>query len=443
MHLCPPIAALAAAFGLCLAGGAQAACPSPVTAQYKKVTHTTPVVNGLHVDQYSWYDSKCLPRTVALKQEGGGNPGHGGYVAQITYQVAAGGGTTTVTANADTTPDGGFGYFVSHERYRSFTDGSSDTIAGKIFHTDDSPLGRDFAVTGSALTPTATAAAQRFTTTYHHYGTITPIPKDADGNDVMPTPITPASFKLYPMPVTLTWVFQALTDAPRIDVVVDLSGIGAPDLANFDLRAPYGVLVFDNGADATVTKVMWGDRFHFVTTASPVTRNSGWTWNVANAGGRYSALIAGAYEMGLYEPRKFSASALDDGYADERGNTSTGYNHGKGCEGETQIIPCDWEWPYQSLQYSLPYASASDPNANNQPTNFKKMAWGSTAFYGTGTSLPKVFDSPTTSEAFVGWPTNEKIAYSICVLLGKTTTAGLTKTAAGRAKPSCASAAFP
>ena len=143
------------------------------------------------------------------------------------------------------------------------------------------------------------------------------------------------------------------------------------------------------------------------------------------SGARYSALLAGGYEMGLFEPRPFTASRLADPYADERGSTSSAYRNGKGCLGEKQLIPCDWEWPYQSIQYSLPY------NDNNAPTNFKKMAWGSSAFYGTGKSLTRVYDTATTTEPLYGWPNaTKKIDYSLCVVLGLTTANGLTRDAA-------------
>jgi hypothetical protein len=257
--------------------------------------------------------------------------------------------------------------------------------------------------------------------TYRHYGIIARIPKDADGNDVQDTPTDPAKFALYPMPVTITWVFQGGTDYPRIDYTVDLAQIGKPDRVNFDVRGPYGVMVFDNGADGLVTKVMWGDRYHFVTTANPPTRNSTWIWSEPNAGARYSALIAGGYEMGLFEPKPFSRSALADGYADERGSRSATYNNGKGCIGEPQLIPCDWEWPYQSIEFSLPY------DDNNAPTNFKKMAWGSSAFYGTGNSVTRVYTTASTTEPLRG---GEKTSYSVCVVVGRTTANGLTREAA-------------
>ena len=430
---------VAASAFLAAGTAAQADCPSPITPPLNWVTHTETTVLGLKVDQYAWYDSQCLRRTVSLKQEGGGNPGHGGYAVEMTYHVPSATGPVKIVVNQETTGDGGFGYFVSHERFRTFTDGSSDTIANKIFHVDDSPLGLDFAAPGAPLPPNAagTAAAFRIHTTYHHYGTITPDPVDAAGDDTNKLPLTPSSYARYAMPVTLTWVFEAQTDAPRYDVDVDLTQIGEANRVGFDLRAPYGVMVFDDGKDGLVSKVQWGDRFLFATTAEPVTRDSGWTWNAPNPGDRFNAMIAGEYEMGLYEPVKFAHSRLDDGFAEERGSTSAAFNHGKGCaEGETQLLPCDWEWPYQGVQYSLPTTS------DTTPTNFKKIAWGSTAYYGAGSGLPEVFDTSTTSEPFVGFPASQQIKYSICILLGRTIANGLTRGAAAEATPNCASANF-
>jgi hypothetical protein len=37
-------------------------------------------------------------RTVSLKQEGNGNPGHGGYAVRMTYQINGGAKTVTVDA---------------------------------------------------------------------------------------------------------------------------------------------------------------------------------------------------------------------------------------------------------------------------------------------------------------------------------------------------------
>jgi hypothetical protein len=335
---------------------------------------------------------------------------------RITYQVPSGNTWTTIVADATPGGDGGFGYFVSHERYRDFTDGSNDTIAGKIFHVDDSPLGLGFPVSGSTVATNLPAAlAHRFTLNYPRYGTKAPIIKNADGDDIKKTPTDPAQSQRYTLPVTLTWVFQNGKDYPRINVKVSLASLPGPDRANFDLRAPYGVLNFDNGADNNISTVMWGDRYHFQNVKKPLVRNSSWQWTGINRGARYTALIAGTFEMGLFEPKLFTKSTLADGFAFGRGLTSAQYK----CTDQGEVLPCDWEWPYQSAQYSLSYDN------NNEPTTFEKIAWGTAPYWGTGSSM-------TASNV---------ISYDICVVLGQTISGGLTKKAASSASNySCATA---
>lgn len=423
---------LASALVVTLLAGVRGAAPFPQTAAAGTApTHRITTLNGLKVDVYRWNDSKGRPRAVFLKREGEGNPGHGGYAIRMTYQARFAGKWRTVVADAVEGGDGGFGYFVSHERYRDFSDGSNDTIASRIFGTDDSPLGLGFPVTGGPVAVrNPNALAHRFRLSYPRYGTTSPIPKNADGEDVSPTPITPESFKLYSLPVTLTWIFENGKDYPRIKISVSLAKVPGPDLVNFDIRAPYGVLDFDNGANNAISTVMWGDRYHFKNTNAPLTRNSPWTWNQPNTGARYTALIAGGYEMGLVEPVKFASSRLGDGFAFGRGETSASYR----CDDQDEALPCDWEWPYQSAQYSLSYDN------NNEPTTFEKIAWGTAPYWGTGSSMTEVWDSSTTTEAFRGFPANKTISYDICIVLGRTVPGGLTKSVAGKTNYNCARA---
>lgn len=385
-------------------------------------------VNGFVVDRYTWRDSRNRPRSVSLKRQGNGNPGNGGYAVQMTYQVNNGGVWQTITANA---PAGeGFGYFVSHERYRTFTDGSYNTIARRVFGVDDSPLGRGFPVVGRRMAlANPNAAAHRFTQNYPRYGTVNPIAKGPDGEDVSPTPIAPAQNRLYQLPITLTWYFEDGKDYPRIVTVVSMENIPGPDRVNFDVRGPYGVLQFDNNQNRVITGVAWADRYFFRSLASPLTRNRNWNWNAANQFGRYNAMFAGGFEMGLYEPRRFASSALVHGFAFGRAKTSANYSCA--AAGNVQRLPCDWEWPYQGAQYSLPYDNL------NGTTNYKKIAWGSAPYYGTGPSLTRVYDSSTTYQDFNGFPADRRIAYSTCVVLGRTIENGLTR-AAARMNNNCA-----
>jgi hypothetical protein len=403
------------------------AAASPAAAA--AIIHQVMVINGVTVDRYVWVDSKGRPRTVALKREGNGNPGHGGYAVQMSYQALVGGVWRTIMVNAP--PGDGFGYFVSHERYRTFTDGSYNTIAGRIFGKDDSPLGLGFPVTGQRLAnPTTDSAAHLFTLAYPRYGTVSPIAKNADGEDVRPTPISYSLSRLYILPVNIVWYFESGKDYPRILTSVSLANIPGPDRVNFDVRGPYGVLNFDHSLNLNIDQVAWGDRFYFFTGYTPLTRNRPYSWTTPYTGGRFTALIASGYEMGLFEPAPLASSALRHGFAFGRGKNSNSYT----CTdaGNVQILPCDWEWPYQSAQYSLPY------NNLNAPTTYKKIAWGSAAFYGAGPSMWRVWDSGTTWNAFNGFPSSKRIAYSVCVVLGRTISGGLTKAAAKGPSYNCA-----
>jgi len=403
--------------------------------QAAAVSVTTGTVNGFAAHIWSWTDASGHPRTVALKLEGQGNSGHGGYAIQFTYMV----GTTKITINPEAGGDGGFGYFVSHERFRSFADGANDTIANHIFGKDDSPLGNGFAATMSRPPAGAHTGAQRFVIKYGHYGTIIADPVDPNtGADSKPLPEGKTNYAFYTLPATTTWVFQDGTNYPRIDVSVSLADVSPPgsstptaDLVSFDMRGPYGVMVFDNGADGTVNNVLWGDQeYLFKLLKTPVTRDSTWTWNTRNLGARYQALQAGSFEMGLFEPAKVAASSTVDGYSAERGFTSASYAAAGGqsfsaCpSGAQQVLPSDGEWPYQSVQYSLPCAAGTF----GETTTFKKFAWGTTAYYGT--SLTGVYNGQK-SFPFNGFPASHKVGYSVCLVLGEFTAGtSLTATAA-------------
>ena len=395
--------------------------------QAHAVTHSTATIGGFAADVWTYTDKSGQPRTVAIKQEGNGNSGHGGYAIQFTY-ISAG---SLITINAPSGSDGGFGYFVSHERYRHFAGGAVATIANRIFHTDDSPLGRNFAATITYPQTAPTLGAERVTIQYGHYGTITPDPVNPNtGNDSKPLPAGTANYAFYTIPATTTWVFQDGRDYPRIDISVSLANIPGPDLVSFDMRGPYGVMPFDNGADGIVNTVQWADRgYRFNVIKKPVTRNSTWSWSAANAGARFQTLQAGGFEMGLVEPAKIASTRTNDGYSAERGFTSASYAAAGGtsnssCKGSPlQTLPSDGEWPYQSVQYSLPCGAGT----SGTPTNGKKIAWGSTAF--EGTSLTAVYNGQT-SYPFNGFPANNTLAYSVCLILGKPASGSLAATAA-------------
>jgi hypothetical protein len=423
---------------------------NPAAADPSVVTHGPGVVNGIAVTLWTWYDSQGMPRTVALKKQGHGNPGHGGYAVQMTYYAFIDGSWQQIIVNAeqpggvDPDKDGGFGYFVSHERYRLFADNSIDTIASHIFGVDDSPLGRQFTPSVAFVPMPAGSGAESFTIQYGHYGTITADPVDpGTGYDSTPLPLNPSAYAFYPMPVTTTWIFQAGRDYPRIHVAVDLSQIIPPggstptaDLVSFDMRGPYGVMVYDNGQDGLIDAALWGDQAYlFTPLADPMTRSTPWDWSAANTGARFNAQIAGNFEMGLFEPRNVANSKLADGYAPERGYTNTSFAEAGGVSNDAcasqdvQTLPSDGYWPYQSIQYSLPCPS-NDPNYLTDPAYTKKLAWGSSAYYGT--SLPEVYNGQS-SFPINAFPASNSIGYNVCVVLGYTGGGGSITAAAASA----------
>src|SRR5271169_2738847 len=101
---------LALAAGL-LAALAAGILPAPAMASTH--LHTTGMVNGVKCDIWTWTDSSNKKRTVALKMEGNGNSGHGGYAVQMTYYYydvsAVPSPWVKVTVNAANESDGGFG----------------------------------------------------------------------------------------------------------------------------------------------------------------------------------------------------------------------------------------------------------------------------------------------------------------------------------------------
>ena len=311
------------------------------------------VVGGVPVDRYTWIDSAGRPRTASLKRQSGG--ANGGYAVQLTYEVPDGAGWRTVTADGTGGGEKGFGYFVAHERYRTFDDNSQGTIAA-LHGEDDSPLGLGFAVTGthSSLSPSSTVATHTFLSTYPKWGTVAPM-ADVDAQ----TPKALAAHKKFVLPLAIQWTFQKGTDFPRIDVKLDLSEASAGQLA-FDVRGPYGVLEFADGdTDASLNNVQWGDSaFHFSTesaAAAYLTTAASWAWSEPISSARkYHALLArhsttGAlYELGLIEQKLGSDPGLVySGFADNRGRSYASTQHGL-----LSIAFSDSEWPFQSAQYS-------------------------------------------------------------------------------------------
>lgn len=389
-------------------------------------------INGIAVNTYTWTDSAGRPRTASLKREGSGNPGHGGYAVQLTYEVAG----RTVRVDGTQGGEMGFGFFVGHERTRDFDDNSNGTIAGK-HGEDDSPLGLGFAVTStrSTITADSTVATHTFTSTYPKWGTVQAM-ADVDQR----APAAASAHQRFELPLTIRWVFEKGTDYPRIDTTLDLSATQAGQLA-FDVRGPYGTVEFaDANPGATLHGVQWGDSaFHFTTKTAvnaDLTTAVAWAWNEPiGQSRRYNALIARLpaldelYEIGLVEKPLAGETGLTYGtWADTRGLESVA----SGRALLSNEFP-GWQWPFQSAQYSGLSANAA--------STFKKFAWGSSNLYGSANVVQ--FLNNALSVPVVPHP--DQLTYRTCLVLGLSTYdtvgyRGLTKAEATGAQSKCANA---
>ena len=354
------------------------------------------LLNGIQADRYVWRDSQGLVRSVAIKKQCAANTGNGGYAIQATFP-SSDNPAETVTLTTNDTRDGGFGYFVAHERARKISNtGTSRTVAA-MNGEDDSPLSRQFAISSQVGQVKPSIATHTTQVLYPKWGSLNPV----DANDATIFPTSTALHRKYMVPVTTRWSFQVGRDMPNIQLSMDLSVVGEPDHINFDVRGPYGVLYEANNPSDPIHSMFWADSSRF--TATSAQWSSAWNWNTAYTGGRYAGFkTASGVEMALYEPVPLAYSATTNPYTDKRGSSSAS----KRCSTQ-QLLPCNWEWPYQLFQYELPSSGYG---------TVKKLAWGSSAYYGS--SLTSVWDGAS-SRPINSWPADQKMKYSVCWVLGK------------------------
>lgn len=356
---------------------------------------------GCTGDRYTWRDAAGLPRVAVLAHNTGQTcPGgsRGGELRLFKYAVP--GGTRVVRAPA--TGAGGFGYVVSHRK-----EGATG-IGG----ADDSPLGHGFTGTFTRVFAGRHHALFRFEQRYPRHSRTAAMPANAR----------------YDVPVTVDWLFATGRDDPLWSITYDTTG-AAPaavpaNALDDDSRSPYGELLFDGAINppshSVIAGVGWGDRYKFRTTAAPVTYNSTWTWNVPNTV-PYVKLWTTAVDatMGTVQTETIVQHDAGGYYGTDRWNTtSTG---GNACTAETggveTLMPCNYNWPYQSINYSL------DPfSGPNFATNNTRLAWGTNFGFLGRTSYPihgssaneiggPLPGAPTAS----GWP---RQSYAAFVVLG-------------------------
>lgn len=343
-------------------------------------------VLGMNSDRFSWRDAAGQPRVAVLAHNSGQtgpNGSRGGELREFRYQVAA---ATRVVSAANSSGASGFGYVVSHR---------SEGTNG--IGTDDSPLGHGFTGQFQRVWTGRHHAIFRFTQNYPRWATTTAAAPNAR----------------YDVPVTVDWVFATGRDHPLWSITWDLNATPA-NAIEADSRAPYGELLFDGsaseGAHSTIAGIGWGDRYKFQTTSSPATYSSSWSWNTPNTI-PYVKLWTTAVDatMGTVQTDTIVHQDAGGYYGTNRWNTTSAA--GNACAAPASLMPCDYNWPYQSINYSFGGVAV--------PTNNTRLAWGTNfgflgqaSYYVHGSAY---WGGPLPNASASGWP---RQSYSTHIVLG-------------------------
>jgi hypothetical protein len=349
-------------------------------------------VGGMQSERYTWRDHNNQPRVAALARNDGqvGPQGQrGGHLWEYRYETPGG---TRIVRPTGSFP-GGFGYVVSHRN-----EGTSG-IGG-----DDSPLGHGFSGQFTSIFAGRHHAILRFTQRYPRHSR---------------TDANPANSQ-YQVPVTLEWMIANGRPNPLWAMTWDLTGAlpnAVPvDALNDDTRAPYGEMLFDGsataGAHSVIAGVGWGDRFKFATTSAPVTLNSEWTWSVANSI-PYVKLWTTAVDatMGTVQTQTIVQQDAGGYFGTDRWNSTSAAGLACTVFGNNYRMPCDFNWPYQSINYSLGGGGSS---------NNTRLAWGSNfgwlgqqSYFTHGSAF---WGGPLPNTSASGWP---RKSYSTFVVLDR------------------------
>lgn len=345
-------------------------------------------IDGLAGDRFSWRDSANQPRVAVLAHNDGGstpNGSRGGELREFRYQ--AGAATRIVRPTDD--GFGGFGYVVSHPASEDHCTGGGDPSS--LGHFTPGQFQRVFEGRHHAIF--------RFTQNYPRYCT------------------SAAPTQQYNVPVTIDWVFSSGRDDPLWAITYDISTVPANRLED-DSRAPYGQLRIDGAASdatrATIAGVAWGDYYRFTSTTNPVTFDSAWSWNQPNTV-PYVKLWTGSIDatMGIVQTQTIAQQDAGGYWGQDLWNRSSAQV--SGCPG-VYLMPCDYNWPFQSINYEIGVGA---------PTRNARLAWGTNFGFlgqqsykvrgnaeyggaGNGTTLPGDPMAP-------GWP---KKSYSTYIVLG-------------------------
>jgi hypothetical protein len=303
-------------------------------------------VDSMVSDRFTWVDASGQLRKASLAHNDGQvHPvagSRGGELRELQYETGAG----TRVVRASGSGASGFGYVVSHPY------SLANCVGG------DSDLGHSYQGTFTRVFQGRHHAIFRFQQSY---------PRNC--------PNAPPG-QQYLVPVTIDWVFATGRDHPLWALTWDLSGVPADRLLD-DSRAPYGEILFDGAATeaghSTIAGVAWGERYKFESTTNPVSYNSAWDYTPLNSV-PYVKLWTTDVDatMGTVQTQTMSQQDAGGYYGIFAWGSSSAIL-GSAClgQGQDHVMPCDFNWPYQSINYSLD--AFGDPNGTTFNT---RLAWG-------------------------------------------------------------------
>lgn len=335
-------------------------------------------IDGITGDRFEWKDSGGLTRSAVLAHNNGGTAAggsRGGELREFRYQTPQG----QRHVRAPATGAGGFGYVVAHPQSHDHCTGGGDSSS--LGHFTPGQFQRVFEGRHHAIL--------RFTQAYPRYCTRN------------------APAQQYNLPVTIDWLIANGRDHPLWSITWDMSAIPVNRLED-DARAPYGELLFDGATSfataSTIAGVGWGDRYRFATTTAPFTFNSHWTWNQPNTV-PYVKLWTSAVDatMGTVATQTITQQDAGGYWGTTRWNTTSAA--GNACASPNHRMPCDYNWPFQSINYSI------YPFNPDQATNSTRLAWGTNFGFLGG----QTYDTHGYLGTASGWP---KKNYSTYIVLG-------------------------
>jgi hypothetical protein len=164
-----------------------------------------------------------------------------------------------------------------------------------------------------------------------------------------------------PVRCVAEWMFLTGRDNPVVSVTFDTSSVSIGTYSG-NAIAPEGDFEFSGASGSTVDGVGWGDKYKFLTTSSPVSFNSTWTYNTANTVPYVTEWnTASNSEVGLVQTQNFSKHEGGAGIFYSNWTKTSATRITDAGMSPSQTMPLNWNWTYLANQWQLPTYNTRKP----------------------------------------------------------------------------------